>query len=312
MSLQKYSIHKDFQLLSLMSITVQEEKSIRLSNALLNRVNFLHVDKGISAEKVTIRSFDSSEIDLYIYKPKKSNDNIPCMVYFHGGGFFLKGDALTPKILSDYIRKTDIMIIYVDYRLSIDVPYPVPLEDCYSGLKWTFENSGYLGIDPTKILVGGFSAGGALTAGVTLLARDRRGPELIAQVLISPVTDYRQITISSKKFTDTPNWNSQSNKHMWELYLRNIKGDIPIYASPAIAKSLKDLPPAYIEVSEFDPLHDEGINYAGSLKDDGINVVLNDTKGTIHMSSIHLKSKITQNNIKKMSEFIKGIISEFN
>lgn len=308
--LQKYKIHRDYHLLALMNINIQEEKAIRLSNALINKINFLHVEDDIVSEKVTIPSFDGHFIDLYIYKPKDSGDKIPCMVYYHGGGFFLKGDALTPRILSEYVRQTNIAIVYVDYRLSLDFPYPTPLEDCYSGLKWVFENNIYLNIDENRILIMGFSAGGALSAGVTLLARDRKFPKLIAQILISPVTDYRQITSSSKNFTDTPNWNTDSNRHMWELYLRNVKGEVPCYASPAVATNLKDLPPAYIEVSEFDPLHDEGLNYAHSLESNGVEVLINDTKGTIHMSSIQLKSKKTKNNIKIMSAFIKKITNK--
>ena len=97
--------------------------------------------------------------DLYIYKPKDSPENIPCMIYYHGGGFFMKGDALSPKILTEYIRKNRIIVVYVDYRLSIDYPYPIPLEDCYSGLKWVYENNQYLGINKDKIFLAGFSAG---------------------------------------------------------------------------------------------------------------------------------------------------------
>ncbi len=312
MTFQKYKIDKDYHLLALMSITVHDEKAIRLSNAMLNRVNFLHVDEDIVAEKLTIPGYGGVNIDLYIYKPKYSEEGIPCMVYFHGGGFFLKGDALSPKILSEYIRESNIMVVYVDYRLSIDFPYPTPIEDCYSGLKWTFENSNFLGINQDKIFVMGFSAGGALAAGVTLMARDRGLKVIKAQILICPVTDHRQITESVNNFTDTPNWTSDSNRHMWELYLRDIKGEVPYYASPAIAPSLKGLPPAFIEVSEFDPLHDEGLNYAGSLKKDGIYVEINDPGGTIHMSSIHLKAKKTKESIKKMSKFIKERVYEQN
>ncbi|MGL1893567.1 MAG: alpha/beta hydrolase [Spirochaetaceae bacterium] len=309
MALQKYQIDKDYQLLALMSITIHEEKSIRISNALLNRVNFLHVDSDISAQKISISSFDGEFIDLYIYKPKHVLEDLPCMVYYHGGGFFLKGDALSPKILSEYVRYANIVIVYVDYRLSLDYPYPTPLKDCYSGLEWVFKNDRFLGINPNKIIVTGFSAGGALAAGVTLMARDKKGPDIKVQALISPVTDHRQITHSVNSYTDTPNWNSLSNKHMWELYLRDLELDsVPYYASPGTATSYIGLPPAYIELAQFDPLHDEGYNYANSLKKAGVDTLLNDTKGSIHMSSIHMKSKKTQNNMKLMLDFIKGYV----
>ncbi|MBN2618936.1 MAG: alpha/beta hydrolase [Spirochaetales bacterium] len=287
-----------------MNINIHNEKRIRLSNAFINSLNFLKVDSDIVSEKKVIETFDGSPIDLYIYKPLGINENLPCMVYFHGGGFYLKGDALSPKILSEYIRRGKFAVIYVDYRLSLDYPYPIPLEDCYSGLTWCYNNASYLGIDPSKIFVTGFSAGGALAAGVSLLARDRDFKIIKCQTLIAPVTDHRQITESVKNYNDTPNWNSESNSFMWELYLRNVVGDIPFYASPATSPSFSNLPPTYIEVSEFDPLHDEGVNLHNSLKLAGNITELNNTKGTIHMSSIQLRSKKTIKNMERMLTFI--------
>ncbi len=87
---------------------------------------------------------------------------------------------------------------------------------------------------------------------------------------------------------------------MWKIYLRNIKGEVPCYASPAVAKSLKNLPPTYLEVAEFDPLRDEGINYANKLLADGVEVILNKTSGTIHLSSLILKAEQTKESIKKI------------
>ncbi|QEN03702.1 alpha/beta hydrolase [Thiospirochaeta perfilievii] len=293
-----------------MNINLYDEKAIRISNALLNRVNFLNVDNTISANKVTIPSTDDFLIDLYIYRPKNIDRELPCMVYYHGGGFFLKGDALSPKILSEYIKENSMVIVYVDYRLSIDFPYPTPVNDCYAGLNWVYNNYEFLNIKQDKIFVMGFSAGGALAAGVTLRARDNNLDIIKAQILICPVTDHRQVTDSVKNFVDTPNWTSKRNRHMWELYLRDITGDVPYYASPLNAPDFKNLPPAYVELSQFDPLHDEGLLYANKLKESGIHVVLNDTKGTVHMSSIVLRAKKTMDNIKKMSEFIRESLNE--
>lgn len=292
-----------------MDFNIYDEKSIRVANYLAFKVDFLKVDKDIRSDHYIIDSYDGESIDIYVYRPMEYHSTLPGMVYTHGGGFYLRGDILNPRIMSDYIRKFPMVVVYIDYRLSLDHPYPTPLEDSFAGLKWAYENSDLLGIDRERIAVAGYSAGGALATGLTLLARDRGLNCIKAQLLVSPVTDHRQITDSVKEFVDTPHWNSSSNRFMWEIYLREVEEDVPFYASPMTAPELKGLPPAYIEVAEFDPLHDEGVNYCNRLEEAGVYTELNDTKGTIHMSSNYLKSKITQDNIKKMLDFLNRVLN---
>ncbi|MRS05310.1 alpha/beta hydrolase, partial [bacterium] len=145
-----------------------------------------------------------------------------------------------------------------------------------------------------RVAVGGDSAGGALTASVNLMALDRKTPTACFQLMIYPVTDARQDTDSIKKFVDTPLWNSRQTEKMWKLYLKNgftIKRD---YASPLEAASLENMPPTYIEVAEFDCLHDEGVHFAAALQKSGVLVELNETIGTVHGFEIAEKSELTQ------------------
>lgn len=305
MSNNKYPIHSDYRLLARMGFNIYDEPSIRIANYLAFKVDFTRVDRDIRADHYIIESYDGSNIDIYVYRPMEYKEVLPALLYTHGGGFYLRGDILNPRIMSDYIRRFPMVIIYIDYRLSLDYPYPTGLEDSYAGLKWAWEHADLLGIDPERIGVAGYSAGGALAAGLTMLARDRGLDILKVQALISPVTDHRQVTDSVQKFTDTPHWTTSSNKFMWDVYLRDIKGEIPEYASPLTASDLKKLPPAYIEVAQFDPLHDEGVEYYKKIVDSNVYAELNDTKGTIHMSSNYLKSKETQKHVDRMIEFLR-------
>ncbi|MBU3214686.1 alpha/beta hydrolase [Clostridium estertheticum] len=153
--------------------------------------------------------------------------------------------------------------------LALEFSFPTGVEDCYSALKWVYANANNLRIDANRITVVGDSAGGAPAAAVTQMARDRKHFPVCFQMLCYPVTDSRQITKSVEMFIDTPIWNSPRNAMIWNVYLRN--GDNGICFTNA-RKSFKNLPRVYVEVAEFDPLRDEGKNYADALKENGIEV----------------------------------------
>lgn len=128
----------------------------------------------------------------------------------------------------------------------------------------------------------GDSAGGALAAACALRVRDEGRPWLCFQLLVYPVTDSRMETASMRKYTDSPMWNARLNQKMWELYLRDADHGMPQYAAPLLARNFSDLPPAYMEIEEFDCLHDEGIAYAKALEAAGVAVQVEDVKGTFH------------------------------
>ena len=168
-----------------------------------------------------------------------------------------------------------------------------------------YENAEKFKIDKNRIALGGDSAGGALATAVAQMARDRKGPEVIFQMLIYPVTDSRQKTESIKKFVDTPLLNSKVNKGMWKLYLKDsVKGN-KAYAAPNEAEGFSDLPSAYIEVAEFDCLRDEGLEYAKSLEEAGVEVKVREVKGAIHDFEIAKNSDYIKEVIKSRGETLK-------
>ncbi len=233
-------------------------------------------------------------IGLTLLEPEDADAQAPCLVYYHGGAFMLKGSPIHKRLACEYALGARCRVVFVDYRLAPKHPYPAGAEDCYTAYAWVRDNAEALGVDRRRIAVGGDSAGGALAAGVCLMARDRGIAPPCFQMLIYPVTDARQQTESMRRFTDTPLWNATANKRMWPLYLREGAPDGGKYASPAEAASLAGLPDAYVETAEYDCLRDEGAAYAQALRGAGVRAELNQTEGTVHGFEIAARSAIVR------------------
>lgn len=227
-------------------------------------------------------SFDRVEIPVFVFAPRTLAADAPTLVYYHGGGFFFEGAGHHFRLCRRYALELGCRVVYVQYRLAPAHPHPIPSEDCYAALCWVFANAERWGSAPSQIAVGGDSAGGALAAAVCQMARDRSGPAPCFQLLVYPVTDRRMDYDSCRRFTDTPMWNSKLSKKMWAGYLPDPSAPALAYASPMEATRFDGLPPAYVELAEFDCLHDEGAAYAEALQEAGVAVVLNETQGTMH------------------------------
>lgn len=314
---KKYNISEDFNELIKMvenrgKITSQEEAIKMINEA--NRLGKIALENNKSNDEVKvtkkkIKSFDGEEINVQIIEPQNIGNNAPCLIYYHGGGFVSGPMEAYIKAMPLYALKVNCKVVFVDYRLALEYPFPTGVEDCYSALLWVHENAQSLGIDVNKIAVGGDSAGGALSAAVSQMTLDRKGPKICFQMLNYPVTDNRQITKSVREFVDTPIINSQSIKTMWQAYLRNGDKGMIEYAAPMLRKSFKGLPSAYVEVAEFDPLRDEGIEYAKAMKEDGVSVEFVQTKGTVHGYDMIQTSSITKESIGKRVRALKNAFS---
>ena len=225
------------------------------------------------------------DIEVCIMTPRELTGLAPAVYWIHGGGFILgevDGDLDAPAHVAATLGA---VAVSVEYRLAPEHPYPAAAEDCYAGLKWLADNAGALGIDPSRIAIAGVSAGGGLAAAVALMARDRGGPALCLQVLDIPELDDRLQTPLMLAYTDTPCWNYPSAILSWQAYLGPGRhADVPPYAAPARADDLSGLPPAYVMTCEFDPLRDEGIQYAQRLIQAGVATELHHYPGTFHGS----------------------------
>jgi acetyl esterase/lipase len=209
----------------------------------------------------------------------------PALLDIHGGEFVSGSAAMEHGFATQVARGLGAVVVAVEYRLAPEHPFPAGVEDCYAALEWMDGQADDLGIDRSRIAVGGQSAGGGLSAAVALMARDRGGPPLCFQFLGIPELDHRLETTSMRTFVDTPMWHRRNAGLSWDAYLGPHRTDVSPYASPSIAEDLSGLPPAYVTTMEFDPLRDEGILYALRLMEAGVSVELHTFPGTFHGSA---------------------------
>jgi len=277
----------------------------KLSNQMLDRMPLPAPPQDVARRSIQILSEDGVPLRLTVYQPQAIDQAAPCLVYFHGGGFCVRDAGYIHRFAAQYAQEAQCKVVFVHYRTADEAPFPVPFQDCYAALRWVWEHSDELGINRERIAVGGDSAGGALAAACALRARNEGKMRVCFQLLVYPVTDSRMETDSMKKFTDSPMWNAYLNHRMWELYLRDGDHGMPQYAAPMLASSFVGLPPAYVEVAEFDCLHDEGIAYAQALSAEGVPVQLEDMKGTFHGFDSFWKADISRTAVKKRIEALR-------
>jgi acetyl esterase len=221
------------------------------------------------------------EITARLYVPGGSGPH-PALVFYHGGGWVI-GDLYTHDgICRSLTNATGCIVASVDYRLAPESKYPVAAEDSYAALRWLVANAARLGIDPRRVAVGGDSAGGNLAAVVALMARDGKGPALVYQALIYPVTNHDLETPSYHENATGYVLTREAMRWFWRHYLAGeAQGREPL-ASPLMAPSLAGLPPALVITAACDPLRDEGEAYAARLRDAGVPVTLTRYDGMFH------------------------------
>lgn len=222
----------------------------------------------------------AGEIPVRIYTPEGTGP-FPVLVYIHGGGWVICDLDSHDAACRSLTNQAGCVTVSVDYRLAPEHKFPAAVDDSYAAVVWTAEHAKELNGDPSRIAVGGDSAGGNLAAAVALMARDKGTPKICFQLLIYPAVDGSLNTESMRSFTEfflTPDLVS----YFWAHYVRtNEDRDNPL-ASPTKAASLKGLPPALIITAEFDPLRDEGEAYAEKLKAAGVPVAMKRYDGMIH------------------------------
>ena len=227
--------------------------------------------RNISHREVTVPGYQDHALTLSIFAREGHTGSGPGIYHTHGGGMII-GDRFTGmETQLDWVERFDAVCVSVEYRLAPEFPDPYLTEDCYAGLAWTAEHAAELGIDPGRLVIAGASAGGGLSAGTALLARDRGGPHLAGQVLMCPMLDDRDATVSSHQFSGIGVWDRGSNVTGWSAYLgeRRGTGDVSIYAAPARATDLSGLPPAFLDVGSAEVFRDETVAYATQLWADG-------------------------------------------
>ena len=223
------------------------------------------------------------DIRVRIYTAGVQKRDCPGVLYIHGGGYILGTPEMTDGGCRKLASEIGCAVVSVDYRLAPEYPYPAPLEDCYAALVWFSEHAAQLGVDKRRIAVTGASAGGGLTAGLSLLARDRAGPAIAFQAPLCPMLDDTNTTPSSFEFTDKRMWSRAKNLFGWQMYLGGLYGnDVPAYAAAARARDFSGLPPTYTYVGELDLFRDETTEYVSKLLQAGVPTEYHIYPGCFH------------------------------
>jgi acetyl esterase/lipase len=246
------------------------------------------------------------DVAVRCYAPAGHGDPQPGLLYIHGGGFVVGSIEAEDSRARELAALAGAVVVSVEYRLAPEHPFPAGLHDCYAALTDLAKNAAELGVDPAHIGIAGASAGAGLAAATALMARDQGGPELCMQYLGIPELDDRLETASMRAYTDTPVWNRPNAVLSWQYYLG---GQQPgPYAAPARADDLSGLPPAYVDVCEFDPLRDEGISYAQRLVQAGVHTELHLYPGTFHGSSLIAGAAVAQRMSADATEAIRRLL----
>jgi len=233
-----------------------------------------------SVENRTIPGPDG-QIPIRVYTPDGPRP-LPVLVFFHGGAFTMGSLESEDAPCREIANGANCLVVSVDYRLAPEHKFPAGVEDCYAATKWVADHAQELHGDPSRVAVGGDSAGGNLAAVVALMARDRGGPPLVYQMLLYPMTDCACATRSQLEYGEGYMLTRESMIWHLSLYLQNEADGRHPYASPLQAGDLSRLPPALVITAEYDPLCDEGEAYALRMKEAGVSVEYRRFDGLLH------------------------------
>lgn len=255
--------------------------------------------KGLSSRSVRIGT-DAGMMKARVLQPKESDTHVPGLLWIHGGGYMLGGaymvDMSCGKMLAE---RYGAVVVCLDYRLAGGAPYPAALEDCYAALEWMYENADQLGIDRKRIVVGGESAGGGLTAAVCLYARDRGEIPIAMQIPLYPMLDCEDTASSADNHGRV--WNTKRNHWGWKHYLGDLYGTdgVSKYASAARETDYRNLPPCYTFVADGEPFYEETLTYVKNLQDAGVEASVDVYHGNVHAFDMLLPWKVDSKTARK-------------
>jgi acetyl esterase len=250
----------------------------------LTRVNRLKVDEPIHRTQDRRIPGPGSDIPIRTYWPRelKPCEKLPVLLWYHGGGFVIGSLETHDSACRMLANRADCIVVSVDYRLAPEHKFPAAVEDCEAALKWVALHAIEIGGDPRALAVGGDSAGGNLAAAVAILAREAAHPKLAFQLLVYPCVAPEPETSSHHKFKEGYVLSRNSITYFYKQYLRSGKDAKDFRFAPLVHEDLSGLPPALVIVAGYDPLRDEGVEYARRLVEAGNRVRLTNYEGMVH------------------------------
>lgn len=225
----------------------------------------------------------NGKVSIRIIRPENHHKTLPVILYVHGGGWILGNKNTHDRLVREIALGSNATVVFVNYTPSPEAKFPQPLEECYTALEYIQDHGQEINVDPNKIVVMGDSVGGDMATAIAIMAKDRKGPKILFQVLIYPVTDAAMNTKSYTEFQDGPWLTKKAMEWFWNAYEPNVSNRKNKLVSPlqASVADLKGLPPALI-ITDDDVLRDEGEAYAKKLIEANVPVTAVRFQNTFH------------------------------
>jgi len=261
-----------------------------LKTPLMMRVSGILPRRGISVTDRSIRRPNQPEVKVIVAtRTKSTSTNRPGILWIHGGGYSIGTPRGESAAIKEVLGLTDAVVVSPDYRLSTQAPYPAALDDCYLALQWMKEHADELGIRSDQLIVAGGSAGGGLTAAVSLRARNEGDVAVAFQMPLYPMIDDRPTPSSTDN--NAPLYDGKTNESNWRVYLGDLFGDdVPETAAPARATDYRGMPPTITFVGSVEPFRDETVTYVENLRAAGVPVEFKEYRGAWHGFDALVKS----------------------
>lgn len=252
---------------------------------ILNDLQNDSVNKGnVDIENLPVDTGKWGQINVRIIRPEANYEKLPVIFYIHGAGWVFGNAHTHDKLVRELATRTHSVVVFPEYSLSPEAKYPTAIEQNYAVLNWVANNSKDINVDITKLTVAGDSVGGNMATVMTLMAKERKGPEIKQQLLYYPVTDANFDTESYNEFSDHYYLTKDGMQWFWDQYTTSTEQRAEITASPlrATTQQLEGLPDAMILNGEADVLRDEGEEYAKHLRAANVDVTQIRFQGMIH------------------------------
>ena len=238
----------------------------------------------VEIQDTTIPGGPSGEVSIRILRPRNATEALPVILYTHGAGWVFGNAHTHDRLIRELAVGSGAAVVFPNYSLSPEARYPTAIEEIYAVLEWVAQQGSENGLDGTRIAVAGDSVGGNMSAAITLMAKQRSGPRLAAQVLFYPVTDASFDTDSYHQFATGYFLRRDAMEWFWDQYTIDETQRTEITASPlrATIDDLAGLPKALVITGEADVLRDEGEAYSRKLREAGVDVSATRYEGIIH------------------------------
>ncbi|WP_440312971.1 alpha/beta hydrolase [Leucobacter chromiireducens] len=261
------------------------------------------------------------EIELTVFSPREDENGaeaganraaLPLLVNFHGGGMIVGHRSWEHERVADLVARHGVIAVNVEYRLAPEDPFPAGVEDNYAATSWVSAHAAELGGDAARLIVMGGSAGGGFAAAVSLMARDRGGPAIAGQLLLCPMLDNMNTSVSSMQYDGIGTWQRDANLLAWQCVLGDalaFSETAPAYAAPARADDLSGLPPAFVEVGAAEMFRDEDVSYTRRIWETGGDAELHVWSGGCHGFDMYApEAEITRAALASRDSWLRRIL----